>query len=78
MTHVCGSTVSYRPIKILFKLQQHMYTYMYEERQSDRQTERERKTDRETERQIGLVTWPKYRYYGNTLLNAAKRLIAAF
>lgn len=41
--HVCGSTVSY--IKLLFKHQQHMYTYMYGERQSDRQ--RERKKDRQ-------------------------------
>lgn len=50
MTHVCGSTVSYRPIKILFKLQQHMYTYMYGERQSDRQREKERQTERQKDR----------------------------
>lgn len=54
-----------------------MYTYMYGDRQSDRQTEKERKTDRQTDRQIGLVNWPKYRYYGNTLLNAAKCLVTA-
>lgn len=43
----------------------------------DSQTDREREKERQTERHIGLVTWPKYRYYGNTLLNAAKCLVAA-
>lgn len=50
-----------------------MYTYMYGDRQSDRQREKER----QTYRQIGLFNWPKYRFYGNTLSNAANRLIAA-
>lgn len=50
-----------------------MYTYMYGDRQSDRQREKER----QTYRQFGLVNWPLYRFYGNTLSNAAKRLIAA-
>lgn len=75
MIPVCGSTVSYIKIKTVQTLTAHVYVHVW--RQTVRQTDRERKKDRQTDRQIGLVNWPKYRYYGNTLLNAAKCLVTA-
>lgn len=50
---------------------------MERDSQTDRQREKERQTERRKDRLDLLPGLNICRYYGNTLLNAAKRLVAA-